>query len=158
MNWIERRVHPPDRSGTGQTARSAVLEWLGLLRYLGPLRFMGLRAWAWGWAWAQALVRGRPVGRGLVFGLVTSDVPTQPRTHLVWSIVAAALFFLPLGLVAVVFSWRTGVWKRRDDLARARRNSRLALGFIIVTIIVGVLVYGGLLGALLALGAFSSPQ
>lgn len=117
---------------------------------------MGLRAWAWGLAWG--LVRGRPVGRGLVFGLVTSDVPTQPRTHLVWSIVAAALFFLPLGLVAVVFSWRTGVWKRRDDLARARRNSRLALGFIIVTIIVGVLVYGGLLGALLALGAFSSPQ
>ena len=71
---------------------------------------------------------------------------------------AAALFFLPLGLIAVVFSWRTGVWKRRDDLARARRNSRLALVFIIVTIIVGVLVYGGLLGALLALGAFSSPQ
>ncbi|MED5528654.1 MAG: CD225/dispanin family protein, partial [Actinomycetota bacterium] len=71
---------------------------------------------------------------------------------------AAALFFLPLGLIAVVFSWRTGVWKRRDDLARARRNSRLALIFIIVTIIVGVLVYGGLLGALLTLGAFSSPQ
>lgn len=78
--------------------------------------------------------------------------------HLVWSIIAAALFFLPLGLIAVVFSWRTGVWKRRDDPARARRNSRLALVFIIVTIIVGVLVYGGLLGALLALGAFSSPQ
>jgi len=50
------------------------------------------------------------------------------------------------------------VWKRRDDLARARRNSRLAVVFIIVTIAVGVLVYGGLLGALLALGAFSSPQ
>ena len=100
----------------------------------------------------------RPLGRGLVFGLVTSDAPTQPRTHLVWSIIAAALFFLPLGLIAVVFSWRTGVWKRRDDLARARRNSRLALVFIVVTIIVGVLVYGGLLGALLALGAFSSPQ
>ncbi|MEL0250093.1 MAG: hypothetical protein VXA23_09005, partial [Actinomycetota bacterium] len=73
MNWIERRVHSPDRSGTGQTARSAVLEWLGLLRYLGSLRFMGLRAWAWGLAWG--LVRGRPVGRGLVFGLVTSDAP-----------------------------------------------------------------------------------
>jgi uncharacterized membrane protein YwzB len=76
----------------------------------------------------------------------------------VWSIVSAALFFLPLGLIAVVFSWRTVVWKRRDDLARARRNSRLAVLFIIVTIAVGALVYGGLLGALLALGAFSSPQ
>lgn len=104
------------------------------------------------------MVRGRSIDRGLVFGLVTSDAPAPPRTHLVWSIVAAALFFLPLGLIAVVFSWRTGVWKRRDDLARARRSSRFALVFIIVTIIVGVLVYGGLLGALLALGAFSSPQ
>ena len=93
-----------------------------------------------------------------MFGLVTSDAATQPRTHLVWSIIAAALFFLPLGLIAVVFSWRTGVWKRRNDPAQARRNSRLALVFIIVTIIVGVLVYGGLLGALLALGVFSSPQ
>ena len=100
----------------------------------------------------------RPLGRGLVFGVVTADDPTQPRTHLVWSIVSAALFFLPLGLIAVVFSWRTVVWTRRDDLARARRNSRLAVVFIIVTIAVGVLVYGGLLGALLALGAFSSPQ
>ncbi len=115
---------------------------------------MGLEAWAR----TGVLVRGRPLGRGLVFGLVTSDAPTQPRTHLVWSIIAAALFFLPLGLIAVVFSWRTGVWKRREDLARARRNSRLAVVFIIVTIIVGVIVYGGLLGALLALGAFSSPQ
>ena len=104
------------------------------------------------------MVRGRPFDRGLVFSVVTSDAPTQPRTHLVWSITAAALLFLPLGLIAVVFSWRTGVWKRRDDLARARRNSWLAVVFIIVTIIVGVLVYGALLGALLALGAFSSPQ
>ena len=93
-----------------------------------------------------------------MFGVVTSDAATQPRTHLVWSIVAAALFFLPLGVIAVVFSWRTAVWKRRDDLSRARRNSRLAVVFIVVTIVVGVLVYAGLLGALLALGAFSSPQ
>ena len=60
-----------------------------------------------------------------MFGVVTSDDSTQPRTHLVWSIVSAALFFLPLGLIAVVFSWRTAVWKRRDDLARARRNLSL---------------------------------
>ena len=43
MNWVERRAHPPDRSGTGQTARSAALKWLGLLRSLRLLGLMELR-------------------------------------------------------------------------------------------------------------------
>ena len=85
-------------------------------------------------------------------------VERRPRTHLVWSVIAAALFFLPLGLVAVAFSWRADVWNRRGDVARARRNSRWALAFVILTIVVGLVVYSALVGALLALGAFSGGQ
>jgi len=78
-----------------------------------------------------------------------------PRTHLVGSMLSAALLFLPTGLVAVVFAWRTRLLIDRDDLLSARRSSRVALAFMIVTIVVGVVVYAGLLVALLALGAFS---
>jgi len=81
--------------------------------------------------------------------------PAVPRTHLVGSVLSAALLFLPTGLVAVVFAWRTRVLIDRDDLLSARRSSRVALAFMIVTIVVGVVVYAGLLVALLALGAFS---
>ena len=80
------------------------------------------------------------------------------RSRLVWSVVAAALFFLPLGLIAVFFSWRTDVWNRRGETDKAQRASRWALAFIVITLVVGVLVYVALIGALLALGAFSGGQ
>jgi hypothetical protein len=93
-----------------------------------------------------------------VFDEAVAAAESRPRTHLVWSTIAAALFFLPLGLVAVVFSWRCAVWNRRGDLARARRNSRWALAMVIVTVVVGIGVYVALIGALLALGAFGGGQ
>ena len=81
--------------------------------------------------------------------------PVAPRTHLVGSVLSAALLFLPTGLVAVIFAWRTRVLIDRGDRLSARRSSRVALAFMIVTIVIGVVVYAGLLAALLALGAFS---
>jgi len=87
-----------------------------------------------------------------------SESVKQARPRLVWSVVAAALFFLPLGLVAVFFSWRTDVWTRRGETEKAQRASRWALAFIVITLVVGVLVYIALIGALLALGAFSGGQ
>lgn len=84
------------------------------------------------------------------------EVPGRPpRTYLVWSALVAALLFLPLGLVALFFSLRTEVLLRRGDAKRARRTSRTALVFIIVTVVVGVLAYLVVIGGLLALGAFS---
>lgn len=87
-----------------------------------------------------------------------SESVKKTRPRFVWSVVAAALFFLPLGLVAVFFSWRTDVWNRRGETDKAHRASRWALVFIIMTLVVGVLVYVALIGALLALGAFSGGQ
>jgi len=82
-------------------------------------------------------------------------VSAVPRTHLVGSVLAAALLFLPTGLGAVIFALRARVLIDRGDLSSARRSSRVALVFMIVTIVAGVVVYSGLLVALLALGAFS---
>jgi len=83
------------------------------------------------------------------------DQAAAPRTYLVGSLLTAALLFLPTGIVAVVFAWRSRIWGQRGDQAKARRSSRVALVMMIVTIVVGVVVYVALLGALLALGAFS---
>ena len=80
---------------------------------------------------------------------------SAPRTYLIGSALATALLFLPLGLVALFFSLRTAALIRRGELDRARRTSRAALVLTIVTAVVGVLVYVLLVGALLALGAFS---
>ena len=87
---------------------------------------------------------------------VAADVGNPPRTYLVWSALVAALLFLPIGLVALAFSIRTDVLVRRGEWDRARRSSRITLALVIVTAVVGVLVYLGLIGALLGLGAFSA--
>lgn len=90
--------------------------------------------------------------------VAAEDAGISPRTYLVWSALAAALLFLPLGLVALAFSIRTDMLKRRGDVDRARRSSRIALVLVIVTTVVGVFIYLGLIGALLALGAFSGAE
>lgn len=90
--------------------------------------------------------------------VAAEDAGISPRTYLVWSALAAALLFLPLGLVALAFSIRTDMLKRRGDVDRARRSSRIALVVVIVTTVVGVFIYLGLIGALLALGAFSGAE
>lgn len=78
-----------------------------------------------------------------------------PRAHLVWSLLAAAIFFLPTGLLAIAFSWRSRVLSQRGEFDSARRFSRAAVVFVVLSIVVGVIVYAALIGALLALGAFS---
>jgi hypothetical protein len=81
-----------------------------------------------------------------------------PRTYLLWSVLAAALLFLPLGAVAVFFSLRTELLMRRGDVVRARKSSRIAFWATISTAVVGVVVYLAVVGGLLALGAFSAGQ
>ncbi|HEV8025165.1 MAG TPA: CD225/dispanin family protein [Candidatus Nanopelagicales bacterium] len=81
---------------------------------------------------------------------------TAPPTRLAGALVVTALLFLPTGLVAVLFAWRARTLIQRGDMERARTFSRAAMVAIIVTIVIGVLVYAALIGALLGLGAFSA--
>lgn len=86
------------------------------------------------------------------------DTGHPPKTYLVWSVLVSALLFLPIGLVALAFSIRTDVLVRRGELEGARRTSRVSLVLVIVTAVVGVIVYAVVIGALLALGAFSGAE
>ena len=79
-----------------------------------------------------------------------------PRTYLGWGVASTALCFLPLGLIAVIYGLRTGRALAEDRLDDARRSSRTARRWVVVTIIVGLLVDLLLVGAMLLLGAFSS--
>lgn len=79
-----------------------------------------------------------------------------PRTYLVWAVLVTGLCFLPLGLIAVAFAWRTSVLIDRGDLDRARRTSRAAKGWAITALVVGILVDIVLLAALALLGAFGT--
>lgn len=79
----------------------------------------------------------------------------EPSTHLVGSLVSAALLFLPTGVIALVFALRARTWNGRGDYRRARRASRAALAFVIVSIVFGVVAYGAIVLGLLGLGAFS---
>jgi hypothetical protein len=82
-----------------------------------------------------------------------TDAPEVPRTYLGWSLVAAVLCFLPLGLVAAWFGVRCQAAVQAGDLAAAERASGLARRWLIVTVSVGAAIYVVIGAALLLLGA-----
>lgn len=90
--------------------------------------------------------------------MATEAVPASdaPPTYLVGSIIATCLCFLPLGLVAVVFAWRTSALNAAGDPDRASRASRSARRWLIATVAVGVVVDLILASALALLGAFGT--
>lgn len=71
-----------------------------------------------------------------------------------WSVAVAALCFLPLGLVAVAFCLRGARASERGDEALAQRSWRMARGWLIAAIVVGLVVDLFILAVLLLLGAF----
>ena len=78
-----------------------------------------------------------------------------PRAYLGWSVVVSIACFLPLGLVAIYYGFRTNralVEGRLDDAARASRVTRR---WLVVTIAVGLLVYVAIGAVFVLLGAFS---
>jgi hypothetical protein len=81
---------------------------------------------------------------------------TRPRSYLAWSVIAAIACFLPLGLVAVLYGIRTDRAVLDGRPVDAARLSRRARGWLIATVLLGVLVYAVLTAALVMLGAFSS--
>ncbi len=108
----------------------------------------------------EQIPKGGPADR--VPAMVTDAAPaadevqTAPPTRLVWAILATCLCFVPLGLIAVAFAWRTSVLNRRGEFTRARRTSRAALGWSITTIVIGVIVDAILAASLGLLGAFGT--
>ena len=79
-----------------------------------------------------------------------------PRAYLGWSLAATVLCFLPLGLVALYYGFRTNRAVLEGRQVDAARESRVTRRWLIATIVVGVLVYLVIAATLVLLGAFSS--
>lgn len=87
------------------------------------------------------------------------DVPASgkpPRTYLAAAVAVSALCFLPLGLIAVLYGWRSARAVSMGDPDRARRLGRVARRWVVVTLVVGLLVDAALVAVFAVLGAFSS--
>jgi uncharacterized membrane protein YjgN (DUF898 family) len=77
------------------------------------------------------------------------------RTHLGWAVVSSMLCFLPLGLVAVYYALRVQKDMAAGDVDSAAHHSRVAKGWVIATIVIGILIYLFLTAVFALLGAFS---
>jgi len=91
--------------------------------------------------------------------LLAPDPPAgqgRVRTHLGWAALVTAVCFLPLGIVAVAYSLASARALGAGDEARARRRARVALRWIVVTVVVGLVVDVALVAVFALLGAFSS--
>ena len=93
----------------------------------------------------------------------TPEVPAEsvaddrpPRAYLGWGLAATVLCFLPLGLVALYYGFRTNRAVLEGRLADAARESRVTRRWLVATIVVGILIYLVIAAALVLLGAFSS--
>lgn len=69
----------------------------------------------------------------------SDETPKMPPTYLVWSVVMTVLCCLPAGVVAIVFSAQVSSKFYAGDLEGARRCSRNAEIWIIVSFVLGVL-------------------
>jgi hypothetical protein len=83
-------------------------------------------------------------------------VVSAASPHLVRSAISAAFFFLPLGIVAVVFSFRCQTALESGNAAGAVTSSLRAKQFSTAAFVVGILIYIFLIVAILSLGAFTS--
>lgn len=79
-----------------------------------------------------------------------------PKTYLRSSLIGAILFFLPLGVVAVLFSLRARSRLANGDENGAAAAALWARRFMVLTFIFGGAIYLVLITAFLVLGAFSS--
>lgn len=78
------------------------------------------------------------------------------KTYLRSSLVGAIFFFLPLGIVAVSFAFRARRRLENGDEIGAVSAALWARRFMVLTFVVGGVIYLVLVTAFLALGAFSS--
>ena len=78
-----------------------------------------------------------------------------PRAYLGWGLAATVLCFLPLGLVTLYYGFKTNRAILEGRSEDAFHESHVTRGWLIATIVVGVLVFGFLAVVLALLGAFS---
>lgn len=78
-----------------------------------------------------------------------------PRAYLGWGIAATVLCFLPLGLVTLYYGFRTNRAILAGRTPEAIHESHVTRGWLVATIVVGLLVYVFLAAVLALLGAFS---
>jgi hypothetical protein len=78
-----------------------------------------------------------------------------PRAYLGWGLFATVACFLPLGLVTLYYGMRTNraIVEGRTDVAV--HDSHVTRGWLIATVVVGILVYLFLAAVIVLLGAFS---
>ena len=79
----------------------------------------------------------------------TSDDEACPSGYLWWSIVVAALFSLPLGVIAIIFAAQVKRLWRDGDYAGARRSSERAYWFSIIGFVTGLMIMPFQIAALL---------
>ena len=82
--------------------------------------------------------------------------PTPPRSYLGWSLAATVLCFLPLGLVATYYGFRANRAVLEDRPVDAAHASHVARGWLIATIVLGLLIDLFIVVVLALLGAFSA--
>jgi hypothetical protein len=80
--------------------------------------------------------------------------PGDLRTYFGWAIAAAVLCFLPTGLVAVYFAWKSQLALESGDREAAAAMARRARRWFIGTVIIGGVLELLLLVVLMVLGAF----
>lgn len=78
------------------------------------------------------------------------------RTYLLWSVLATCLCFLPLGIIAVVYSLRASSAVGRGDSVAAAQAARVARRWLLATVAVGIGAFGVIAVALAMMGAFSA--
>lgn len=88
---------------------------------------------------ARVVVRPAPVAAQAVEAPASYDEPC-PQGYLWWSIVVAALFSLPLGVIAIIFAAQVSRQWRDGDRAGARRSSERAYWFSIIGFVTGLMV------------------
>jgi hypothetical protein len=81
---------------------------------------------------------------------------SAPKTYLRLSLIAAILFFLPTGIVAVSCALTSRGRLENGDESGAAKAALWARRFMVLTFVCGGAIYLVLVVALLALGAFSS--
>lgn len=85
----------------------------------------------------------------------SADALRPPRSYLGWGLFATVACFLPLGIVTLYYGLRTQRAVAEGRLQEAVHASHVARGWLIATIVIGLLVYLFLAAVLGLLGAFS---
>jgi hypothetical protein len=78
-----------------------------------------------------------------------------PRSYLGWGLATTVLCFLPLGLVTLYYGFRTNRAILDDRIQDAIHDSHITRGWLIATVVVGLLVDFALVAVFLLLGAFA---